>query len=86
MERRAGRESLDAHHAQHGLLDLPDLIEAASAFDYAFVAFTDHSKSLKIAGGMYEDEPTAVGAEIDTLNADAAPLRILKGIEITTYF
>jgi histidinol phosphatase-like PHP family hydrolase len=51
MERRAGRESLDAHHAQHGLLDLPDLIEAASALDYAFVAFTDHSKSLKIARG-----------------------------------
>jgi hypothetical protein len=35
---------------------------------------------------MYEDEPTAVGAEIDTLNADGAPLRILKGIDIATYF
>jgi histidinol phosphatase-like PHP family hydrolase len=70
-----------------GTLDLPDMVEAASAFGYAFVAITDHSKSLKVARGMDEERIAVQGAEIDALNdelADRGP-RVLRSIEMDVF-
>ena len=74
-------------HTTHsdGSLSVPDMVEAAGAYDYDFVAITDHSKSLTIARGMDEDELAAEGQEIDELNAVGGRPRALKSIEMDVF-
>jgi histidinol phosphatase-like PHP family hydrolase len=74
-------------HTTHsdGALDVPDMVEAASAYGYEYVAITDHSKSLKVARGMDEDELALEGEEIDAVNAEGASPRVLKGIEMDVF-
>lgn len=58
---------------------------AAAAIDagHEYISITDHSKGLKIAGGMTEDELAAQGREIDELNeALSGRLRVLRSIEM----
>jgi putative hydrolase len=75
-------------HTTHsdGALPVADMLDAASAYGYEFVAITDHSKSLKIARGMDEAELGEEGEEIDALNAerDGRPLA-LKSIEMDVF-
>ncbi len=68
-----------------GTLPVEAMVEAASAFGYEYVAITDHSQSLRVARGMDEERLRAQGEEIDALNGDGAPLRILKGIEMDVF-
>lgn len=53
---------------------------------YAHIAITDHSKGLKIAGGMDEAQLAVQGARIDSLNARLASegrsFRVLKALEM----
>lgn len=70
-----------------GALDVADMVEAASAYSYAFVAITDHSKSLKIAHGMDEERLARQGEEIAVLNDGSAAggTRALRGIEMDVF-
>jgi histidinol phosphatase-like PHP family hydrolase len=70
-----------------GSLDLADMVEAASSFGYAFVAITDHSKSLKVARGMDEERLARQGEEIAALNGGGAAggMRVLRGIEMDVF-
>lgn len=74
-------------HTTHsdGTLPVADMLDAASAYGYEFVAITDHSKSLTIAHGMDEDELAAEGEEIDALNAEGGRPRALKSIEMDVF-
>ena len=70
-----------------GALDVADMVESASAYGYAFVAITDHSKSLSIAHGMDEERLARQGDEITALNGSPAfgDLRVLRGIEMDVF-
>ncbi len=74
-------------HTTHsdGAFAVGDMLDAASAYGYDYVAITDHSKSLSIAKGMDEDELAEEGAEIDALNDRGAPPRALKSIEMDVF-
>ena len=65
---------------------IADMAEAAEQRGYAYIAITDHSKGLKIAGGINEAQLRQQMAEIDALNAAAAArgatLTILRSLEM----
>lgn len=65
-----GRDSLEA------------MVEAAIKRGYQYVAITDHSKGLGVAGGLKEEEVREQHRLIDRLNEKYAPFRILHGAEI----
>ncbi len=65
-----------------GRSTLADMVEACRARGYAYVAITDHTKAVRVAGGL-----TAAGfrrqfREIDRLQARTPGLTILKGAEV----
>jgi histidinol phosphatase-like PHP family hydrolase len=74
-------------HTTHsdGTLPVAEMLEAASAYGYEYVAITDHSKSLTIAHGMDEEELASEGEEIDRLNAEGVRPRALKSIEMDVF-
>jgi putative hydrolase len=77
-------------HTTHsdGTLPVHEMVTAASAYGYEYVAITDHSKSLKIARGMDETELAEEGEEIDALNAlneGSGRPRALKSIEMDVF-
>ena len=45
-----------------------DMAEAAAERGYEFIGITDHSKGLKIAGGINETELEKQGGEIEVVN------------------
>jgi histidinol phosphatase-like PHP family hydrolase len=51
---------------------IADMAEAAQARAYSYIAITDHSKGLKIAGGINESQLKQQRAEINALNAVTA--------------
>jgi histidinol phosphatase-like PHP family hydrolase len=63
---------------------IAEMAEAAEARGYEFIAITDHSKGLKIAGGIDETQLAEQGAEIDAWNAShrGGRLRVLRSIEL----
>lgn len=64
-----------------GLHTLREMCEYARQLGYAYIGITDHSQSAFYANGLKPDRVLAQMAEIDALNAEMAPFRILKGIE-----
>jgi DNA polymerase (family 10) len=64
-----------------GLHSLRDMCEYARSLGYAYIGITDHSQSAFYANGLKADRVVAQWAEIDALNQEMAPFRILKGIE-----
>ena len=69
-----------------GSLSVAEMAELCIGLDYEYIAITDHSKGLKIAGGMDEERLAVQGAEIDAVNVDIAnsgrDFRVLKAIEM----
>jgi putative hydrolase len=59
-----------------------DMARAAIERGYSYIGITDHSKGLKIAGGINEDEVARQGEEIDAANAALDGFTILKSIEL----
>jgi DNA polymerase (family 10) len=53
---------------------------------YEYFGIADHSKSATYAGGLKEDRIIEQHLEIDALNKQLAPFRILKGIECDILF
>lgn len=58
------------------------MVAAAGERGYEYVAITDHSKGLKIAGGMDEETLAAQGAEIERVQEEAGPFTILRSVEL----
>ena len=65
---------------------IQDMAEAARARGYSYIAITDHSKGLKIAGGIDEDQLAKQGEEIAAINEsmrrNAGGFRVLRAVEL----
>ena len=59
-----------------------DMAQAGRELGYEYIAITDHSKGLKIAGGIDEAQLREQGLEIAAVNRQIAPLRVLHSIEM----
>ncbi len=57
------------------------MAKAAKKLGYEYIAFTDHSASVRIANGLSEERFRKQWKEVEGLNEKLAPFRILKGVE-----
>src|SRR5688572_22427870 len=69
-----------------GSLSIQEMAMHALDLGYSYVAMTDHSKGLRIAGGMTEERLAEQGAEIDELNRyfekEGVDFRVLRSLEM----
>lgn len=69
-----------------GGVSIKEMAIEAIAIGHDYIAITDHTKGLKIAGGMTEEVLAAQLAEIDALNAEmekgGGDFRVLKAVEM----
>jgi len=83
--RRALKGDLQMHSLySDGNNPIRDMALKGIELGHEYIAITDHSKGLKIAGGMDEDTLANQGAEIDALNEELAPdgFRVLRALEM----
>ena len=59
-----------------------EMAEAARDLGYEWLALTDHSPRLTVAGGLSEERLEQQIDLVGRLNAELAPFRILTGIEV----
>src|SRR5579872_4528457 len=63
-----------------------DMARAASDRGYEYIAITDHSKGLKIAGGINEEQLQQQAMEIEEVNAklqdEGRTIRVLRSVEL----
>ena len=73
-------------HWSDGTGSVREMAEAALERGYSFIGLTDHSKGLKIAGGIDEDELRKQGEEIEEVNAALKSAErtftVLKSVEL----
>jgi DNA polymerase (family 10) len=68
--------------ASDGANSIAEMVEAAQARGYEYIAITDHSQSLKITNGLTEARLKQHVKNIDALNAKLKGFRILKSAEV----
>jgi putative hydrolase len=68
--------------ASDGGATIREMAEAAMEVGHAYMAITDHSPRLTVANGLSPDRLRAQLVEIQALNAELTPFRILTGIEV----
>lgn len=77
------RGDLHAHStSSDGRDSIEDMAEAARDRGYEYIGISDHSQSLKIAGGVSEKDLWAQIKYIDKLNGRLRGFRILKSSEV----
>jgi putative hydrolase len=59
-----------------------EMAQAGQQLGYEYIGITDHSKGLKIAGGINETELREQGAEIGQLNERLQRFRVLHSLEM----
>lgn len=65
-----------------GKYSAEEMVEAARQRGYKYVAITDHSKSLGVAGGLSDDDLIKHTDECRALNAKYSDIRVLAGTEV----
>lgn len=65
-----------------GSEEIEDIARAYKKAGFSYMALTDHSKAIGITRGMNDERVAEQWDEIDELNDDLAPFRILKGSEV----
>ena len=65
-----------------GSYSIKEMAEAARRLGYKYIAMTDHTGELRIAGGMDEKTILKYIVEIDKLNKQLSGIKILKGVEV----
>ena len=65
-----------------GSASLEEMAKGAMEKGYEYVAVTDHSVSVRVANGLSEDRFRREWKEIDKLNDELSPFRILKAVEL----
>lgn len=65
-----------------GSEELRAMARAAKERGYDYVAITDHSVSVRVANGLSEERFRKQWKEIDRLNDEMAPFRIIKAVEV----
>lgn len=68
--------------ASDGQNTIAEMALGARAMGYEYIAITEHSKRLTVAGGLDEKRLMAQAEEIDRLNGDLKGFTVLKGIEV----
>jgi DNA polymerase (family 10) len=77
------RGELHAHTvSSDGANTIEQMAAAARAKNYEYIGISDHSQSLKIAGGLSEDDLWQQIRYIDKLNEKTGSIRILKSAEV----
>lgn len=67
--------------ASDGRATLREMVEAAAALGYEYVAITDHSKALAMANGLDEQRVVEFASMVRELNRDGLPIRVFSGLE-----
>jgi DNA polymerase (family 10) len=76
------RGDLQMHtDASDGKATMAEMVEAARSLGYAYIAITDHSKRMAMAG-LQIDELRAQWKDIDRLNGKLRGFRVLKSVEM----
>ncbi len=65
-----------------GSHSIEELVRAARKRGYSYIAITDHTKGLGIAGGLDEDKVLGQIKHIDSINRKLRGFRVLKGTEV----
>jgi DNA polymerase (family X) len=65
-----------------GLASIEEMAAAAKARGLKYIAMTDHSKRVAMAGGLDAAKLRKEWAEIDRLNEVLRGIRVLKGVEV----
>ncbi|AEG17910.1 DNA polymerase/3'-5' exonuclease PolX [Methanobacterium paludis] len=65
-----------------GDASIQDMAQKTGKLGYEYIAVTDHTGSLKIAGGMDENGIKRQIKEIDKLNQNLDEIIVLKGVEV----
>lgn len=65
-----------------GAFSMKEMIEKALELGYEYIAFSDHSKSLKVANGLSIKDIKKQRAEINLLNEEYTDIKVLQGIEV----
>ena len=68
--------------ASDGSNSIEQMAAAAQDAGYAYIGITDHSQSLKIAGGVSEEKLWVQIRKIDQLNEHLNEIRVLKSAEV----
>ncbi|RPI48979.1 MAG: DNA polymerase/3'-5' exonuclease PolX [Acidobacteria bacterium] len=68
--------------ATDGVNDLAEMIEAAAARGYEYVAITDHTQAVRVAGGLTRGGFHQQFKQIDRLQTRFPGITILKGAEV----
>src|SRR5256712_13837720 len=65
-----------------GKYSTEEMIEAARKRGYKYIAITDHSKSLGVAGGLSDDDLVKHTEECRALDRKYSDIRVLAGTEV----
>ncbi|GAW92269.1 DNA polymerase/3'-5' exonuclease PolX [Calderihabitans maritimus] len=65
-----------------GVSEIIQLVEAARERGYQYLAITDHSKSLKIAGGLSEEKLREQREVLRSLEESLGDIHLLAGVEV----
>src|SRR5262249_47464348 len=65
-----------------GKYSVEEMIEASRKRGYKYVAITDHSKSLGVAGGLSDDDLIRHTEEVRSIGAKYSDIRVLAGSEV----
>jgi DNA polymerase (family 10) len=68
--------------ATDGANSIEEMATAASKLGYKYIAITDHSKAVRVAGGLNDREMTAHAKRIRKANTAVEGIEILVGIEV----
>ncbi len=77
------RGDLHCHtRATDGADSIKDMVEAARGRGYKYLAITDHSQMVKVAGGLDEEDLKRHAENVRELDSEYAGIRVLAGIEV----
>jgi len=77
------RGDLQMHtKATDGKNTIAEMANKAKELRYDYIAITDHSKAVRVAGGLDEKGLAQQFKEIEKINSHLSGLRILKGVEV----
>lgn len=65
-----------------GVATVREMAEACMRLGYQYAAITDHSQSLRIAGGLTVEQLMEKLREVERVNAEVAPFRVLAAAEV----
>ena len=77
------RGDLQMHtKATDGKNSIAEMAHKAKEMGYAYIAITDHSKAVRVAGGLDEKELAKHLQEVEKVGRQISGMRVLKGVEV----